>query len=67
MVIFSSNHSLQRSFENLVPHPDWNQALQDPFCLLVTVLDDLFRQVDTTIWKVLIVLRSVEHVGFPFH
>ncbi|KAL8810718.1 MAG: hypothetical protein Q9223_007698, partial [Gallowayella weberi] len=63
MVIFSTHSSMQRSFEKLVPNPGWGQALQDPFCLLITVLDDLFRQVDTTIWKVLIVLRSVENVG----
>ncbi|KAL8797076.1 MAG: hypothetical protein Q9182_007268 [Xanthomendoza sp. 2 TL-2023] len=65
MVIISTHASMQRSFERLVPNPGWGQALQDPFCLLITVLDDLFRQVDTTIWKVLIVLRSVENVGHP--
>ncbi len=42
---------------------NWRQALEDPFCLLVVVLDDLFGQVSESMWIVHGVLQSVEHVG----
>ncbi|KAL8711696.1 MAG: hypothetical protein Q9220_003867 [cf. Caloplaca sp. 1 TL-2023] len=61
MVIFSPHISLRRNLECLAARSDWAQALQDPFCLLVVVLDDLFRQVDDAIINVLGVLRVVEH------
>ncbi|CAO1601059.1 hypothetical protein XANCAGTX0491_004725 [Xanthoria calcicola] len=62
MIIFSPTLSLQKNLESLVKRPHWRQALEDPFCLLVVVLDNLFRQVDEAIAKVHNVLRAVEHV-----
>ncbi|KAL8790890.1 MAG: hypothetical protein Q9213_000315 [Squamulea squamosa] len=61
MIIFNPTVSLQKNLESLVKHPDWRQALEDPYCLLVVVLDSLFKQVDAAICKVHTVLRSVEH------
>ncbi|KAL8947937.1 MAG: hypothetical protein Q9222_005827 [Ikaeria aurantiellina] len=61
MVIFSPHIVLQKNLERLATRDDWRQALEDPFCLLVVVLDDLFRQVDAAILNVLGVLRVVEH------
>lgn len=65
MIIFSPTISLQRNLEGLVKRHNWRQTLEDPFCLFVVVLDNLFRQVDAAIAKVHNVLRSVEHVGHP--
>ena len=63
MIIFSSTISLQRNLESLVTRSTWRQALEDPFCLLVVVLDDLYRQVDEAAAKVHKILQSAEHVG----
>lgn len=65
MIIFSPTTSLQRNLEGLVKRHNWRQSLEDPFCLFVVVLDNLFKQVDAAIAKVHNVLRSVEHVGHP--
>lgn len=64
MIIFSPTIPLQRNLESLIIRSNWRQALEDPFCLLVVVLDDLFRQVDEAKWKVHNVLQSAEHVGY---
>ncbi|KAL8988343.1 MAG: hypothetical protein Q9169_008571 [Polycauliona sp. 2 TL-2023] len=63
LIIFSPTISLQRNLEILVKRANWRQALEDPFCLLVIVLDDLCRQVDEAATKVHSVIGSVEHVG----
>lgn len=67
LVIFSASGSLRTNLESLVPRPDWEQALTDPFCLLIVVLDDIFRQVDTTISKVLVVFGVMENVRYSCH
>lgn len=66
MIIFSPTKSLQRNLESLVKRPHWLEALEDPFCLLVVVLDNLFRQVDEAIEKVQQVLGAVEHVRHSY-
>lgn len=65
MIIFSPTISLERNLEIPVQRRNWRQALADPFCLFVVVLEDLFEQVDAAIAKVYIILRSVEHVSHP--
>ncbi|KAI4089133.1 MAG: hypothetical protein L6R37_008096 [Teloschistes peruensis] len=62
LLIFSPSPSLQHNLEALLPRSDWDQALRDPFGLLVIVLDDLFRQLDAAMHKVLHILRDVERV-----
>ena len=62
-VIFSASQILQRNIERLVTRPDWEQALADPFSLLVIVLDDITTCITAAIDKVLIVFRPIEHVG----
>ncbi|KAL8667862.1 MAG: hypothetical protein Q9202_000327 [Teloschistes flavicans] len=62
LLIFSPSPSLQRNLEALLPRPRWDQALRDPFCLLVVVLDDTFRQLDTVVSRVLHILWDVERV-----
>ncbi|KAL8852012.1 MAG: hypothetical protein Q9221_003117 [Calogaya cf. arnoldii] len=61
MIIFSSTIPLQRNLESLVTRSTWRQAFEDPFCLLVVVLDDLYRQVDEAAAKVHKILQSAEH------
>ncbi|CAL8582387.1 hypothetical protein XPA_008053 [Xanthoria parietina] len=61
MIIFSPTIPLQRNLEGLMLRSNWRQALEDPFCLLVVVLDDLFGQVSESMWIVHGVLQSVEH------
>lgn len=63
MLILSSSPSLRPRLESLVTRPDWGQALQDPFCLLTIVLDDLFRQVSAATYRVLDVFRTVDSVS----
>lgn len=63
LLIFSPSPSLQHNLEALLPRSDWDQALRDPFGLLVIVLDDLFRQLDAAMHKVLHILRDVERVS----
>ncbi|KAL8869510.1 MAG: hypothetical protein Q9174_004222, partial [Haloplaca sp. 1 TL-2023] len=60
MIIFSPSELLQRNLEALIPRSEWEQAIKDPFCLLVPVLDDLVDQVNTATFKVLRVLRMIE-------
>ena len=62
-VIFSPSPSLQINLESLVPRSNWEDALVDPYCLLAIILDDMFRQLDAAISKVLAVFRRIEHVG----
>ena len=63
-VIFSPSQILQRNIDRLVTRPGWEQALADPFSLLVIVLDDITSCITAAIDKVLVVFRPVEHVGF---
>ncbi|KAL9120422.1 MAG: hypothetical protein Q9187_003024, partial [Circinaria calcarea] len=46
ITIFSAPSSLRKSFEHLLPRSNWEQAILDPFNLLVVVLDNMFDQVD---------------------
>lgn len=62
LVVFSPSSSLQMNLESLVPRPNWEEALTDPFCLLIVILDDIFRQVDDSISKVLVVFGPMERV-----
>ncbi|KAL8725740.1 MAG: hypothetical protein Q9181_006299 [Wetmoreana brouardii] len=62
LIIFSPPPSLRQNLERLVTRSDWVQALEDPFCLLVVILDDLFRQLETTIGRVLAILRMIERM-----
>ena len=67
MIIFGPTVSLQRNFECLINRPEWRQALEDPFSLLVVALDDLHRQVDEARAKLHEALRSAEDVSHrPF-
>ena len=63
LIIFSPSRSLQTNIDRLVTRPDWEQALVDPFSLLIVVLDDLFQQVDTAINNVSTVFRQIEQVS----
>ncbi len=63
LIIFSPSRSLQTNMDRLVTRPDWEQALVDPFSLLILVLDDLFQQVDTAINNVSTVFRQIEQVS----
>ena len=62
-VIFSPSPSLKANLTSLVPSPDWEETLIDPFCLLSIVLEDMFRQVDAAISGVLQVFRPIERVS----
>ncbi|KAL8668454.1 MAG: hypothetical protein Q9168_006916 [Polycauliona sp. 1 TL-2023] len=61
MIIFSPTISLQRNLESLIKRANWRHALEDPFCLLVVILDDLYRQVDEARAKVHNILQFAEH------
>ncbi|KAI4268318.1 MAG: hypothetical protein LQ337_007909, partial [Flavoplaca oasis] len=61
MIIFGPTVPLQRNFECLINRPEWRQALEDPFSLLVVVMDDLHRQVDEARAKLHEALRSAEN------
>ncbi|KAL9628001.1 MAG: hypothetical protein Q9204_006184, partial [Flavoplaca sp. TL-2023a] len=61
MIIFRPTIPLQKNFECLIHRPEWRQALEDPFSLLVVVLDDLHRQVDEARAKLHEALRSAEN------
>ena len=62
-VIFSPSQSLRCNLESLLTRSDYEQATYDPFCLLVVVLDHMFRQVDSAIWDVNKVFSEVERVN----
>lgn len=62
LVIFSPSLSLKSNLENLLARTEWEQAIVDPFCLLVVTLEHSFRQLDCAIWAVNSVFGPIENV-----
>lgn len=62
-VIFSPSQSLRYNLESLLTRSDYEQATCDPFCLLVVVLEHMFRQMDSAIRDVNKVFSEFERVG----
>jgi hypothetical protein len=65
LICFGAPPSLRQRFENIVLPSKWQEALSDPYCLFVAVLNDLFLQVDGILWSLASVFRRMELVGEP--
>ena len=62
LIIFGASLNLKGLFEDLAFQPAWEGTLTDPMNLFIVALDDLFTQINETIFKVREVVRSVEQV-----
>jgi hypothetical protein len=63
LICFGAPSSLIQRFERLASHPKWKDVLSDPYGLFVIVLNDLFLQVDGTLWGLSSVFRGMELVS----
>lgn len=58
LVCFGPSAFLIDTLENLPERTDCSKILSDPYVLLEIVLQDLYMQLDTTLWE----LRDIFHI-----
>ena len=63
LICFGAPLSLIERFENMRLSKGRNSTLQDPYGVLLVVLNDLFLQIDNTLWDLSFVYRSQEVVS----
>ena len=63
LICFGAQPSLVRRFESMKLPTDWKGSSIDPYSLFAVVLNDLFLQVDGTLWSLASVFRHIELVG----
>ena len=63
LICFGAPLSLIQRFENVRLSKDRNKNLQDPYDVIVVVLNDLFLQLDNTLWNLSSVYRLQEAVS----
>ena len=65
LICFGALPSLVRRFETMKLPAEWQRSPLDPYSLFLVVLNDLFLQMDETLWSLASVFRQVELVGRP--
>jgi hypothetical protein len=62
LLCFGAPTSLQHRFERILNHPDWEDAIRDPYILLDIVFDELYRQLDGIVLSLSEVFGGMESV-----
>jgi hypothetical protein len=63
LICFGAHTDLKERFEYLAYHSSWLDAVQCPFNLFVILLEQLFLTLDSKIWDLSDVFRTMEGVG----
>jgi Mg2+ and Co2+ transporter CorA len=60
LICFGASDALVNRFKRLLKHPDWNDAVEDPYILFDIILDELYLQVDGIAWTLQEVFSGTE-------
>ena len=63
LLCFGAPSSLMERFKCMRLSENWKKNLQDPYSVLVVVLNDLFLQIDNILWSLSSVYRLQESVS----
>jgi len=64
LICFMAPEGLMRRFSTLLDHPEWEDALEDPFILYDIILEELYLILDAMVRTLGKVFNGVEHVRY---